>query len=422
MTDRTKQIVIIGVGVVLILALLVGFLPAIPSRFFKNEDFRGIRLVKDVEESSLYFIRSRWVSERVLPYRDVFVEYPQLAAAYISWPRLFTQDVFHYGQFLFAANGLVYVGLIVVTARILSLLKYSPKRLLIFFLPAALYFSVNRFDALPALVVQLSFLALLLHRPKWAVGSLVVAGFIKWYAWLLIPLFWCWQRRTTSIKDLLRRFLPSAILSILIIATSFFLFGSKVLDPYRFHVQGRSFGHDTIFTPLIGGVFENGIARALLVVQAAVVLAVAVFGNWLSRRMFSFTSLIRLSLITLLAFMLLAKFYSPQWILWVVPLFIVLPLRRVDYILLVSFDLVSFIQFPVFFDMFGASSGEYFIIVLVRTILTAWLLIRLISEERGAFSRTKSVSGSLEQDQIKQPPPLDQIRGGGRLKVQAQKV
>lgn len=380
----------------MIMALLIGFLPSIPPRFFGEESYQGVRLVRDMDETTMYFIRSRWVPERVLPYRDVFIEYPQLATLYLGWPRLFTQNIIHYEQILFAVNGLIYIGLIVVTAKVLSLLKRPPKRLLIFLLPATLYFSVNRFDVLPALIVQASIFGLLLKRAKWATGLLVIAGFIKWYAWLLIPLFWCWQRRTTNIKDLLRRFMPSAILFLLIITPSFFLFGSKVLDPYRFHIQGRSFGQDTIFTPLIGSVFENGVASALLAFQAAVVLAVAVFGNWLSRQIFSFTSLIRLSLITLLAFMLLAKFYSPQWILWVVPLFIILPLRRIDYILMIGLDLISYIQFPVFFDVFGRNSDEYFVIVLIRTIITAWLLLRLINEEWSAYRRINSVNGSSE--------------------------
>jgi hypothetical protein len=72
--------------------------------------------------------------------------------------------------------------------------------------------------------------------------------------------------------------------------------------------------------------------------------------------------------LTVIAFALFAKFYSPQWLLWFVPLALLLPLPRWAWIVLVAHDLLSFVQFPVLFDALHPDALWYHGVVALRTL------------------------------------------------------
>jgi hypothetical protein len=99
---------------------------------------------------------------------------------------------------------------------------------------------------------------------------------------------------------------------------------------------------------------------------------------------------------------LFAKFYSPQWILWVNPLLILAAKRRIDILPIVFLDIVTYIYFPISYDLFGYSSAILTVCIVLKTLLLTgiWvaLMLDLIASNRvftllrNWFKRTTTVS------------------------------
>jgi hypothetical protein len=70
----------------------------------------------------------------------------------------------------------------------------------------------------------------------------------------------------------------------------------------------------------------------------------------------------------------LSKNTSTQWILWFLPLFILVIDSKKEIILLVIFDLLNYLQFPVFMGInaFGIPSN---VITLLKSIILIWLIL-----------------------------------------------
>jgi hypothetical protein len=92
-------------------------------------------------------------------------------------------------------------------------------------------------------------------------------------------------------------------------------------------------------------------------------------------------SLLRRSAVILIVFVSFQVFYSPQWILWLMPMLV--PLaggQRPLAFLIVGLDLVTYLTFPLVFDSGGSPYYGEMIQVLVysRAVLLAGLLGALL--------------------------------------------
>lgn len=213
-------------------------------------------------------------------------------------------------------------------------------------LPAALYFTANRFDVVPALLVALSYACL---GRKHIVGAAVLLGFatmIKVYPVLLAPLVcaYLWpERRKIAV------FATAFALTALVLLLPWMLrYGPETtLAPFRFQLlrlyqdSSGSF-YDCILPASLAGP-ELG---ARLFRTGTEFLSVALF---LWRRPVTMPGLLRASVVVLIVFLSLQVFYSPQWILWLSPLLIPLAERdRRIFWLYVALDLVIYWSFPMY--------------------------------------------------------------------------
>ncbi len=210
-------------------------------------------------------------------------------------------------------------------------------------LPAALYFSLNRFDVLPALLTALS-LACLGRRHLIASAALLAAAMmIKVYPALLAPLIlrFLWPERRAAMTWAA----AFAATASLILLPQLLLWGwEPVWAPYRFQLSRPPFPPSAygIILPLwlgradlLGTIFRFG------------TLALATF-LILRRRPSDMTALLRRGALLLIAFVTLPVFYSPQWILWLVPLLAPLARRsRAVAALAIGLDLLTYLTFPV---------------------------------------------------------------------------
>src|SRR5262249_39677749 len=79
--------------------------------------------------------------------------------------------------------------LILLTALVLRELGRPPALALLLFLPATVYYSFNRFDAWPSLLVVAALLCQLRGRTLLAAALLALGAMTKWYPILLLPVF-----------------------------------------------------------------------------------------------------------------------------------------------------------------------------------------------------------------------------------------
>lgn len=210
---------------------------------------------------------------------------------------------------------------------------------LLLLLPGALFFAVNRFDVLPALLAACGF-ALLGRR--WVVLSAVCLGaatMVKVYPVLLAPLvirYLSENRRaavnwTVAYASTLGAFLLPAL-----IASDW----EAVLGPYRYQLTRPPEFKWTLYGYVLPRYLgaSDALGSAFRLGSVLVVL-----GLLLRRRPTDLDDLLRRGATVLLVFVALQVFYSPQWILWLLPLLVPLAERRRQLIpLLIALDLVSY--------------------------------------------------------------------------------
>lgn len=350
-----------------------------------RENFRlAIPWFNDYSDRGDYFRGGAWLPLRAVPYRDVMSEYPQVATylfglLYLPFlGQLDSPALFFQYSILFA---FIMIFLLICLMVLLEGMLAGHKRnvVLALLLPASLYFSYNRFDVLPVLMVLL---ALLMARDeKWEAAGfwLGVGALTKWYpALLVLPV----ARHMLSKKVPLRRIgLFLAVFGatcVAILAPTYISGGwNAVLSPYvRYQTQR---GVDpaalpALLSPLLQRLFTfpsaSDLQTAFLLLQLSALPAVA----FLNIR--SFKHLVCACLLTLTTFMLFSRIYSPQWLLWILPLMILLAGDSGDLALMLLYGTVTYLEFPVLFLGSHVAAWAMLWIGWVNVGLLVWILVR----------------------------------------------
>lgn len=252
-------------------------------------------------------------------------------------------------------------------------------------LPACVYFSGNRFDSLPALLTALG-LAFLGRRRSGTSGALIgAATLIKVYPVLVAALACRFVGRRGF-----GRWSAAAVAMIAgALGASAWCYGwPATLAPYLYQL-GRT--EDSFGLVLYGRVLPEALAAHS---PLGLALRLGVIGLMTTamavRPAAGFDSLLRRAAIVLMVFANLQTFYSPQWILWVMPFLAPLATGRLGLTLLaVALDLVTYLTFPVVCDLLGHPSQGTWLTVLVyaRLVIVACLVAVLLADERTAAPR-----------------------------------
>jgi|GEM_PF-520338 len=339
----------LGIALVLCVAWVHG-----PGKGNLNQ---AIRWFHDHVDLGLYASRGDWYPRGLRPYADVFSEYPQLATYFFALPHLllgwlapgYTPAGY---ELLFS---LLMAFALLATLRLVHALLPERKGLAwLLLLPACLYFTLNRYDVLPAFLSLLAYYALVRGRPKTSAFLLALGVLAKWYLLVLFPVFAQYRYRRT------RRW-PLAMTAVFVAtgaaaaATTVWHSGwNGLLVPYAFHL-GRDMNGESLFYLLWQAgkqLFAFDLARpavhaGLLVLQFSGALCS------LLCRIDSEDKVVSWSALSILVFMLFAKFYSPQWVLWIMPFLLLASADKGILALAVALDLVSYLYFPVAFDLTG---------------------------------------------------------------------
>jgi hypothetical protein len=357
------------------------------------------RIVHDGHEIDVYRDRGSWLPRAVRPYSDVFSEYPQLATYTFAAPYLPLKLAGYAPTQQGYAIGFGVLMAALLVGMMLGLRALMPPGSwpwwLLMLLPAQLYFTFNRYDALPAALSVASFLCLVRRRPRWAALLLGLGVAAKWYLLVLVPVF-------ARHEQLRTRRMPWAMLPAFLLPCVAFVAltvahsgWAGLAVPYRFH-YGRALNSEGLFYLVVFAarnvchvdIQRPGVYGVLLGMQFAVA-ALALRG-----RIDSPPRLATWSALSIAGFMLFAKFYSPQWIVWLMP-FLTLwlagdgarpPIARVAAV--VGFDLLTYLYFPLAFDAYARAPGLrglYFGVLVVKSALVLGLAIALarsLAEDR----------------------------------------
>jgi hypothetical protein len=248
-------------------------------------------------------------------------------------------------------------------------------------LPAALYFTLHRFDIVPALLTALSLLALGRERFLVSAALLAAATAIKVYPIVLAPLLvsFLWDRRESAARWVAGY---AATLALFFAPVVIFSGWEAFWGPY--HVQ---LNREPMGPTLYGVVFPaswSGNEPAAKLFRLGLVLLTTAALLW--RRIDSLDALLRRGAIALIVFVSMPVFYSPQWVLWLLPLLVPLASRQRWLVLpLVAIDLLTYLSFPIAWE----SSLEKYLgwppldgVVMARFVVLAVVLVMLAWPER----------------------------------------
>jgi hypothetical protein len=262
--------------------------------------------------------------------------------------------------------------------------------ILLFVLPASLYFSANRFDVLPALLTALSLAFLGRDRLVASAVCLGLATMVKVYPGFVsvFVIRFLFNRPRAGLSW----FIAYLMTLIVAVIPAFASWGWEAnIAPYQVQLS-RTLEAWTFYglifpMPLGEDSTEARIFRLGVVIVALLIL------SW--RKVSDIDGILRRSAVVLIFFVSLQVFFSPQWVLWLSPLLVPLAGKdRTIFWLTLALDLITYFTFPAAWDL-EVPNQHILLSVLTygRAIVLAWLVIRLLVME----FRNRHVSASPAQ-------------------------
>jgi hypothetical protein len=356
-----------------------------------------VRYFSDDGDRQVYFERGAWFPNGEVPYRDTISEYPQIPTYFFGLLYILIpgekNSIFAY---LLFSSYFVLAMLIVLFALIDQLYRVLPDRkylAFLFLLPAPLYYTFNRFDILPAYLCLLSFV--LVARKQWGLASVIlaVATLTKWYPVLLLPAYLAYCFHSEG-RINWRMILLFSVTCLLILLPTLLLGGlDALLVPYRF--QGVR-GLEPLSLPAMIGRLQEAISDQTIVERyyilgflflQGIAALIALFA-----RIDRIEKLVQWCILIISLFVLFARIYSPQWLVWILPFLILAARDKIDLIIIVVYSVVAYLGFPVVFDAVGKSSSLMFLMSAMNFILLAIIAGRSI---RQIWSNGEKVNPNL---------------------------
>jgi hypothetical protein len=336
----------------------------------------------------------------LIPYRDFWVEYPPGFFLFAVPPALVAPDAASYRiTFSLLAAALLTAALVLVQALVTRLAGASRSA----WLPAWAAVCVlalgpvvmNRSDAPVAFLVTAAVWAAVVGRPGLSGAALGLAIATKLLPVVLLPpLLLRWARgtgRPAAVRGLVAFGLAAIAPVLPFLATAGLslsdALGYQSMRPLQIETSAAAvlgLLHAALGTPLrsiqsFGSLNLQGPGVGLATALTSIQMFVAVVGVWLwdrkaDRDATDSASSILLPLTTLAALaacFVTAKVFSPQYLLWLLPLGVGLSrlAGRLSVLLLVACLLLSQLIFPISYDALSALAGWAFSLVAVRNIL-----------------------------------------------------
>lgn len=348
--------------------------------FGERIDLKARTIVYDPHDLNVFYKEGSWILSGEQPYKEVFSEYPQIATYVFAIPHIITSGL----EFLFGCQNInrkrayefIFSLMMAVCSAVLIILIYNLRSQYKFWaflllLPASFYFTQNRFDILPSMLTIASLYLLFKDYFKLSFILLAVSVMTKWYAIILFPIFVTYYYSLH--KQIHWKATASFFLTILVIILPTILISGwrDFLSPYAYHLNraGNSESLFYLFTLILKPLAFLSIPFLLLQFAIAAFSIFAMINNK--------EKILVWSLLAILGFILFAKFYSPQWWLWISPFLIILARTKKDVILIFAFDLLTYIYFPFIYGLKFTFPFLLTIVVIIKTIFILYFMSAL---------------------------------------------
>lgn len=328
----------------------------------------GIRAFVDIHDIGVYFASSDWIAGGLPLYSGSASEYPLMANILFAAVRVVSEawQPLPDAASRFQATWVTF-GWWMWLGVLLALWRWAPRRAIWLWLtPAALYFTLYRFDVYPMAATFAAFLVARNGRLRAAALFLGLAIGLKGYAIFAVPAFavWVWHERG------LREAAITTVLAMApIVASTVLVLGLAGQDAalYSFRVQAIRGSNGESTWDVIAMLLGKGTAHTFLLrvpwlpfsLQILSALAAAAL------RPRTFDAFLRAFVVGVGGFVTFAVFYSPQFYLWFVPA-IALADSLALLIPMLTLGWVSFVYFPL------AIEGR----ALFRVVITAVTVVR----------------------------------------------
>lgn len=367
----------------------------------------GIRILQDNIDRSYYFNRGAFISRNITPYSpEHSVEYPQIAVYSFVIPHLLMkitpysiqktndnqiQDLIYGsikpGTYQKATMNiysllmaLTFISFSFLTLKLLTSMNSSSYRLYIFILPAFMYFTINRYDILPAFFVTLAVYA---FKKKYFLSGfiiLAIATMTKWYPILFLPIFLNYLFYKKNIRESIKGALIFIIVSAIIILPTLLSTGTEgVLKPYLFQATRKADPLALLFY-LQEFIASDNILKYILTACGFLPPVIGFF-----HKIDTFEKLLKWMSLSVAIFILSASFYSPQWLIWLTPIVILWCPKPIIGVL-IAFDFISYLIFPVLFDVLGVQENplhwSFALAVFIKSGIIASIAIFTIGSLR----------------------------------------
>lgn len=372
---------LVPVGIIMLLALIAVSHP---------EKASDVRLLFDAHDIGVYFRSSRWVVGEGRLYREVSSEYPLLANLIFAVWRYVGSWVgpgkvpFAYAWVLSAA--LVYIWAVYCVA-------YNTSRLatLAWLAPAPIYFALFRYDIYPAAATLLAMLAIRRTSFLEAAFFLGIAAALKGYALFLLPAFCVFVLYQRGLRTAMScGLIALAPMAVCLLAALAFSGWTGMIEPFAQQTE-RKFNGESFYDAVN---FVLGIrltAQDIPLLPHALQLSCALIAA--ATRPRNFQDLVNAFLFALLGFLTFSPFYSPQFVLWILPV-AAFSDSRAMLILALILSWVTYAYFPLAYDLDRRGDGLKVAVTAVTAIRLAMMALSVSAWHKSRGARRHATSGS----------------------------
>ncbi|HEY9643639.1 MAG TPA: glycosyltransferase family 87 protein [Coleofasciculaceae cyanobacterium] len=373
-----------------------------------------------------------------VPYQDFSVEYPPLALLPIVVPAFINFGLRHQhsdrGYFILflLQNGVLTVLTGLITFKIATLWKSSHSswqvlKMYLLLTVSLLALVLQRYDAFPTLLTVTAVWALLINRPVLSGTALGFSIAAKIYPILLIPILglYCLMKRqyldalkfcTGCLVGLALVFLPSIPLhvnTLFSFLTYHKLRGLQIetipagllliAQKFKLIPLGVEYNYGAMHlkSPVATAILD-WLPLIFLLIYSIALLACFKRFRWERKGSGTgYQSLLRLIFLVLLIFILANKVFSPQYLIWLIPFAVFLPIRQ--FSLFLSICILSTLIFPLMYqDLINMRPIPILLLNLRNFLalgLTLWLMV-------DAFQLPPFPKTSLAADSIDEQNPI----------------
>ena len=248
------------------------------------------------------------VSAKQIPYIERAVEYPIITGFFIYFTWLIGKNLLGYALLTWIFLTLPAVITAITLHKLAEMLKLGKKRLFWFFIfaPSMIVFSIYNWDMIALMFMVLGIYSFCKNKPLMA-SMFIGLGFnAKLFPVILLPIMML-KNRKNAIKMLLVFILTFLVLN------SYFMIAS-------FDTWKNIFLYHSLREPNIDSAWHiTGLSTGAINIASAVLFSISYIALLL---FFKKRDLIALSFLSMLLFLLLNKIFSPQYILWLLPFFV----------------------------------------------------------------------------------------------------